>query len=260
MLTGSIRQGVVRYAIDCPSLALAPSTSAGLDSTFRRLREFQREWTRSSGISLSTGDAVVLWLSYKLQSEQILLSSALQYLQNLKSATRRAGDPIGHLQAVKDLERASKRQGAKRPTRQAKPALPGNVDDILRNEIIRPEVRLGVALAWAGAARCADIVYLRAGDVRNVDDGFAVNWVVTKSDPFRLGRTTGVVLVDKWRAMLQQRLQASAPKDQLFPDLSWRLMDGAMKTLGSKLGGDSRVTRSGEGRFCESWRCPAIRM
>ena len=102
---------------------------------------------------------------------------------------------------------------------------------------IRPEVRLGVALAWAGAARCADIVCLRAGDVRNVDDGFAVNWVVTKSDPFRLGRTTGVVLVDKWREMQQQRLKVLVPEDQLFPDLSWRLMDGAMKTLGRGLSG-----------------------
>jgi integrase len=240
VLTKARRGAIVKAANDALRDALAPSTWSGLESCWRRLLEFRLDWGLASGQNLTVPEAVVLWIAFKQQSGAIICSSALQYVQNLKSAAKRFGEDISQNQLVMDFERALLRRGAKRPTKQAKPATLSDVQEILANANIDILVRLGVAMAWGGAARCSDVIGLRAGDVRwDGEDGFCVTWVRTKSDPFRLGRTTGLVLMPRFAKLLREMITSRLPVQPLIPDLDYPKMNAAMKGLKTGLTGHS---------------------
>ncbi|KAJ9466241.1 hypothetical protein DIPPA_00851 [Diplonema papillatum] len=111
----------VTAAANCHlSQALADSTWRSLESVHRRMLQFKWNWEAQSGQEIDVPTAVVLWLSRKMLGEPgrkpIICSSALQYMQDLKSAQRRFGTPIGDSQIVRDFERSlrSVRQSRRR--------------------------------------------------------------------------------------------------------------------------------------------------
>ncbi|KAJ9458340.1 hypothetical protein DIPPA_12838 [Diplonema papillatum] len=199
------------------SRALASSTWRGVESTHRRMLEFRGEWEAATGEKLSKAEATILWVSRKLRGSKeipgISMSTALQYVQNVKSAEKRVGVPLDS-QALRDFERSLKRQGALRPQKQA------------------------LALAWRGAARVADVTGLKAGDVTRQKDFLAINWSDTKSDPFKLGVTTGIVLPEHLDSILEKKLRRKAPQDRLLAT-SYRRMSAALKRVRKGLTGHS---------------------
>ncbi|KAJ9435026.1 hypothetical protein DIPPA_04989 [Diplonema papillatum] len=223
------------------SLALASSTWRSLESTHRRMLQFKWNWESRSEREIDVPTAVVLWLTRKMLGEPgrapIVCSSALQYLQDLKSAQRRVGAPISDSQVVRDFERSLRRQGAMRPTRQAVPATHQDIQRVLRKEA-GSQVGLAIALAWAGAARVSDVTRLTVGDV-SWEDGFvAVNWSQTKSDPFRLGVTTGLVLSEDWSAELRRHVEGRPP-GELILSVSYAQVKAALKRARPELTGHS---------------------
>ncbi|KAJ9459386.1 hypothetical protein DIPPA_28813 [Diplonema papillatum] len=172
------------------SRALASSTWRGVESTHRRMLEFRGEWEAATGEKLSKAEATILWVSRKLRGSKEVLgistSTALQYVQNVKSAEKRVGVPLDS-QALRDFERSLKRQGALRPQKQALPATEEDVAKAIARE--RP---------------------------RDGKDFLAINWSDTKSDPFKLGVTTGIVLPEHLDSILEKKLRRKAPQDRLL--------------------------------------------
>ena len=136
-----------------------------------------------------------------------------------------------------DYVRALKRAGALRPQRQAVPAVGEQVMEAVRKEVDR-DTQLAIVLCWAGAARVSDVIRLKVGDITLEREYVAVNWSETKSDPFRLGRTTGLYLADKWRNALQTAMTGLSPGDLLL-DTSYRKVVAALRREGKDLSGHS---------------------
>ncbi|KAJ9471652.1 hypothetical protein DIPPA_13196 [Diplonema papillatum] len=111
--------------------------------------------------------------------------------------------------------RALKRQGALRPQKQALPATEEDVTKAIVRERYT-DTKLALALVWRGAARVADVTGLKAGDVTRQKGYLAINWSDTKSDPFKLGVTTGIVLPEHLDSILEKRLRRKAPQDRLL--------------------------------------------
>ncbi|KAJ9455184.1 hypothetical protein DIPPA_31532 [Diplonema papillatum] len=222
------------------SRALASSTWRGVESTHRRMLEFRGEWEAATGEKLSKAEATILWVSRKLRGSKeapgISTSTALQYVQNVKSAEKRVGVPLDS-QALRDFERSLKRQGALRPQKQALPATEEDVAKAIARER-HTDTMLALALAWRGAARVADVTGLKAGDVTRQKDFLAINWSDTKSDPFKLGVTTGIVLPEHLDSILEKKLRRKAPQDRLLAT-SYRRMSAALKRVRKGLTGHS---------------------
>ncbi|KAJ9435320.1 hypothetical protein DIPPA_15234 [Diplonema papillatum] len=98
------------------SRALASSTWRGVESTHRRMLEFRGEWEAATGEKLSKAEATILWVRGSKEVPGISTSTALQYVQNVKSAEKRVGVPLDS-QALRDFERSLKRQHCARRSR-----------------------------------------------------------------------------------------------------------------------------------------------
>ena len=100
------------------------------------------------------------------------------------------------------------------------------------------DTQLALVLAWSGAARVSDVVRLRVRDL-SFEDGFvAVNWSDTKSDPFRLGVTTGLHLTAEWTSRLRDRV-TGRPEGDTALDTDYRKLVRALKRVDATLTGHS---------------------
>ena len=228
----NIAKGTMRTLGD----ALAPSTWRGLEATHRRLLQFREQWWQATGVELGWDLTVMHWVQRLLARDDITVASALEYVVRAQGALKRMGHPVDS-QLLRDFTRALRRQGAMRPLRQAVPASEAQVVAALGSEE-DGDTQLAIVLAWSGAARVSDVVRLR---VRNVtfEDGFvAVNWSDTKSDPFRLGVTTGLHLADQWKARLRDRVAGRSGEDVLL-DTDYRKLVRAVKRADERLTGHS---------------------
>ncbi|KAJ9466043.1 hypothetical protein DIPPA_14912 [Diplonema papillatum] len=79
-----------------------------------------------------------------------------------------------------------------------------------------PRVRVALALAWQGAARVDDVLTRKA---EHVTESAGLNWVGSKSDPFRLGQVTGVILPPAQDQELRTLLSQTPLGRLLFPTL-----------------------------------------
>ncbi|KAJ9435457.1 hypothetical protein DIPPA_22138 [Diplonema papillatum] len=102
-----------------------------------------------------------------------------------------------------------------------------------------PRVRVALALAWQGAARVDDVLTRKAEHVTESAGFWAVNWVGSKSDPFRLGQVTGVILPPAQDQELRTLLSQTPPGRLLFPDLPFRRVVTALKRANISLSGHS---------------------
>ena len=216
--------------------ALAPSTWRGLEATHRRLLQFRTEWWQTTGVELGWDLTVMHWVQRLLMEGDITIPSALEYVLRAQGALKRLGHPVDS-QLLRDFTRALRRQGAMRPHRQAVAATEAQVLSALEAEPDR-DTQLAIVLAWSGAARVSDVVRLRVRDV-TFEDGFvAVNWSDTKSDPFRLGVTTGLHLTAEWTRRLRDRL-TGRPGAEVILDTDYRKLVRALKRVDGELTGHS---------------------
>ena len=195
--------------------ALSNSRWRSLEGAHRHLLEFREEWRVATGVELPWDIAVAFWVSRKRQGPSgIAASTALEYVGRARVALRRMGVDVSDSQLLADFSRGLKREGALRPERQAVPALASQVRAAVRREPCW-ETQLALVLGWAGAARVSDVVRLRVRDVSLQEGYVAINWSETKSDPFRLGVTTGVVLSAEWVGTLRTAMIGRNPEDLL---------------------------------------------
>ena len=197
--------------------SLAPSTQSSMQSVLRTYLQFKENWEWATGQSLEHAVAVLLFAEKK-RGEGAKKSTVLQYTMSLAGALKRLdGDLISHSQLVQDYRQALKRGGALLSERQAKPALFSQVQTVL-DRLPMGVLRLAIALCWAGAARASDVLRLRRSElVIRSDSSIQVHWTKTKSDPYQLGRFSGVVLRPQETRLLFVHLSSLTPQQQLFP-------------------------------------------
>ena len=237
-LTKAEATRVAKSATKTVGDALAASTWRGIEATHRRLVQFKELWLEATGVDLPWDLAIVYWVQRLMMSAESPLStaSALEYVMRAKSALRRMGTVV-ESQMLLDFVRGLKRQGALRPSKQAKPATEAQVADALEGAT-EMDTALALVLAWSGAARVSDVLRLRVRDV-TFEEGFvAINWSDTKSDPFRLGVTTGISLPPRWRTTLRQRIDGR-DRESVLLDSSYRKVVAALKRTDADLSGHS---------------------
>ncbi|KAJ9448783.1 Gag-Pro-Pol polyprotein [Diplonema papillatum] len=238
-LSNGERERLVGKANSYIGDALALSTRRGVHSVYRRFLEFRRHWETRFGTPLDVPTAVVLFVTRLLSREpnSISTSTAVQYVVNIQSAERRLGRPI-ESQLVRDFVRSLKRAGALRPAKQAVPATKEDVARAVRLET-DPVMRLAITLAWQGAARVDDVLTREARNVTESPDFWSVNWVGSKSDPFRLGQVTGVVLPPEEDETLRSLLRSARPGQRIFAGVTFRRVVAALKRSNQALTGHS---------------------
>ncbi|KAJ9441494.1 hypothetical protein DIPPA_29707 [Diplonema papillatum] len=238
-LSNGERERLVGKANSYIGDALALSTRRGVHSVYRRFLEFRRHWETRFGTPLDVPTAVVLFVTRLLSREpnSISTSTAVQYVVNIQSAERRLGRPI-ESQLVRDFIRSLKRAGALRPAKQAVPATKEDVARAVRLET-DPVMRLAITLAWQGAARVDDVLTREARNVTESPDFWSVNWVGSKSDPFRLGQVTGVVLPPEEDETLRSLLRSARPGQRIFAGVTFRRVVAALKRSNQALTGHS---------------------
>ena len=101
-----------------------------------------------------------------------------------------------------------------------------------------PGHTVGDRIMLGGRGKGADVIRLKVGDITLEREYVVVNWSETKSDPFCLGRTTGLYLADKWRNALQTAMTGVSPGDLLL-DTSYRKVVAALRREGKNLSGHS---------------------
>ncbi|KAJ9436999.1 Synaptobrevin-like protein YKT6 [Diplonema papillatum] len=238
-LSNGERERLVGKANSYIGDALALSTRRGVHSVYRRFLEFRHHWETRFGTPLDVPTAVVLFVTRLLSRElnPISPSTAIQYVVNVQSAEKRLGRPI-ESQLVRDFVRSLKRAGALRPTKQAVPATKEDVERAVRLES-DPVMRLAITLAWQGAARVDDVLTREARNVTESSDFWSVNWVGSKSDPFRLGQVTGVVLPPPQDQTLRSLLRSTRPGQRIFAGVTFRRVVAALKRANQALTGHS---------------------
>ncbi|KAJ9440324.1 hypothetical protein DIPPA_23786 [Diplonema papillatum] len=100
-------------------------------------------------------------------------------------------------------------------------------------------MRLAITLAWQGAARVDDVLTREARNVTESSDFWSVNWVGSKSDPFRLGQVTGVVLPPPQDQTLRSLLRSTRPGQRIFAGVTFRRVVAALKRANQALTGHS---------------------
>ena len=227
---------VTRAAMRTVGDALSQSRWRSLEGAHRHLLEFREQWHAATGVNLPWDVTVTFWVSRKRQ-EGIAASTALEYVGRARVALRRMGIEVGDSQLLADFSRGLKREGALRPQRQAVPALASQVRKAIRLEPSR-DTQLALVLGWAGAARVSDVTRLRVRDV-SLEQGYAaINWSETKSDPFRLGVTTGVTLSAEWMGSLRTAMIGREP-DDLLVRTTYREVVRALRRTDPTLSGHS---------------------
>ena len=230
---------VARATMTTVGDALSHSRWRSLEGAHRHLLEFREQWRVATGVDLPWDVAVTHWVSRKRQGPGgIAPSTALEYVGRARVALRRMGVDVADSQLLADFSRGLKREGALRPQRQAVPALASQVRAAIRREPCR-DVQLALVLGWAGAARVSDVVRLRVRDVSLQGGYVAVNWSETKSDPFRLGVTTGVSLSVEWMGALRTAMIGREPEDLLLVRAAYRDVVRALKRVDPTLSGHS---------------------
>ena len=180
---------------------------------------------------------LILWIQKKLTIDGLSPQAALQYTYNVAAAVNRMGKgAMDNSQLLHDFRRSLRRGGAMTPLKQAQPATRAEVAKVLSLEHI-PLMKLAISLAWGGCARASDVFRLRAEEVSIFPNHIQIHWVETKSDPFKLGRWTGVVIDADMTDILRHRLKAleSNPKALLFHPLGYHQMYRAMKRADQNL-------------------------
>ncbi|KAJ9469488.1 hypothetical protein DIPPA_24973, partial [Diplonema papillatum] len=231
------RNRLVRTANAYVADALALSTRRGIHSVYRRFLEFRRHWDAEADSQLDVPTALVLFVTRLLSRGDICAASAVQYVVNVQSAEKRLGRPVDS-QLVRDFVRSLKRAGAMKPSKQAVPVTKDELHLAVALEA-DPRVRVALALAWQGAARVDDVLTRKAEHVTESAGFWAVNWVGSKSDPFRLGQVTGVILPPAQDQELRTLLSQTPPGRLLFPDLPFRRVVTALKRANISLSGHS---------------------
>ena len=217
--------------------ALAPSTWRGQISVARRMMDFRVQWEAWTGHPLAVDEAILLWLSKKSVVDGLKPSALLQYLQNLKAWAKRAGFLEHPTPMLRDLERSYKRSGALRPSRQAVPADLATVRQAIDGES-SPVVRVALEVAFKAAARVGDLLKLDVRALSFEDSYVGFDWSGGKSDPFRLGRTTGVALSPQAFDFLQTRCRSLPPDAPAFPTTRQKLV-AALRRVDPQLSGHS---------------------
>ncbi|KAJ9454713.1 hypothetical protein DIPPA_29210 [Diplonema papillatum] len=231
------RERLVRTANAYIGDALALSTRRGIHSVYRRFLEFRRHWEAVSDDPLDVPTALVLFVTRLLARGDICAASAVQYVVNVQSAEKRLGRPVDS-QLVRDFVRSLKRAGAMKPSKQAVPVTKDELHHAVRLES-DPSVRVALALAWQGAARVDDVLTRKAEHITEGAGFWAVNWVGSKSDPFRLGQVTGVILPPAQDQELRSLLSQTPPGRLLFPNIPFRRVVSALKRANLSLTGHS---------------------
>ncbi|KAJ9435067.1 hypothetical protein DIPPA_31853, partial [Diplonema papillatum] len=231
------RERLVRSANTYIGDALALSTRRGIHSVYRRFLEFRRHWEAVSDDPLDVPTALVLFVTRLLARGDICAASAVQYVVNVQSAEKRLGRPVDS-QLVRDFVRSLKRAGAMKPSKQAVPVTKDELHHAVRLES-DPGVRVALALAWQGAARVDDVLTRKAEHITEGAGFWAVNWVGSKSDPFRLGQVTGVILPPAQDQELRSLLSQTPPGRLLFPNIPFRRVVSALKRANLSLTGHS---------------------
>ena len=167
----------------------------------------------------SHDEGVMRWMAH-LQAEGLSVQSALQYTNNLVAALRRlAGIHLEHSSILRDFRRALKRRGALKPQKHAVPATREEAKEAMQREP-RDVVKIALSLTWAGAARSSDVLRLDRDDVKPMGNGqVAVRWTQSKSDPYRVGRMTGLRMPRRYYELLTEHLRTTArPREKkVFP-------------------------------------------
>eukprot|EP01064_Diplonema_japonicum_P024589 TRINITY_DN3519_c0_g1_i1.p1 TRINITY_DN3519_c0_g1~~TRINITY_DN3519_c0_g1_i1.p1 ORF type:complete len:271 (-),score=41.07 TRINITY_DN3519_c0_g1_i1:1665-2477(-) len=202
--------------------ALSEQYWASITSVYRRFLEFRKHWDVPS-----TPWAIILFVTKLMTLNDLKVQSALQYCVNIRAAEARYGQGPVQSRALRDFERSLRRQGALRPQKQAIPATPIQLRRAMR-KTSSVKVRTVLELAWYGAARCSDVIRLKCKDVTVMPGHIAVNWSNTKSDPFRLGITTGVAVSERARLYIGRTLLEAGPDDLLFEGVKYPHVNRAM--------------------------------
>ena len=238
-LTAREAQRIAKRAVKTLGEALAPSTWRGLEGPHRRLLQFRHEWEQTTGVLLPWDLCIIYWVQ-RLMSEAdspLRPSSALQYVSRAVAAMSRMGVVVDS-QLLQDFKRGLKRLGALRPQHQAKPATSAQVAAVVGREDVDRDTKLAIVLGWCGAARVSDVVRLKCGDIAFQSEFVAVNWAETKSDPFRLGVTTGLFLSECWTEVLREAISGRAA-GALVVDTTYRRIVAALKKEDPELSGHS---------------------
>ena len=209
-----------------------------LSYLFRRFLEFKQKWEACTGNPLEMDLAIVLWVERLREMDCIANSSALQYSYDIVSALQRmAYHKMAFSMLLEDYRGALKRLGALKPKQQAVPACPEEVEETLR-QTPSPVLKLAISMCWLGAARASDVLRLRAEEVVTREDGVtSVNWVTTKSDPFRIGQQTGLNIEHSSFLTLKKLLKtAKRSRDTLiFKDVTFQHINTALKKVNPTL-------------------------
>eukprot|EP01063_Lacrimia_lanifica_P003275 TRINITY_DN11742_c0_g1_i2.p1 TRINITY_DN11742_c0_g1~~TRINITY_DN11742_c0_g1_i2.p1 ORF type:complete len:292 (-),score=20.23 TRINITY_DN11742_c0_g1_i2:202-1077(-) len=159
------------------------------------------------------------------------------------------GVPAG-VPSLKDFVRGLRRLGACRPSWQAKPATwnqTARAVELERHGL----TRLALLVGRGGASRVADVTTLVGRDVEFIEGAghVAINWYDTKSDPFRLGQTTGSACRTGRFGRLRARVAQIQPDQLVFgrpkgapadhPGTSYSRISAALKRVDKALTGHS---------------------
>ena len=237
-LTKREAKAVAKKAAQTLGDALAPSTWKGLEGCHRRLLQFREEWAVTTGTLLPWDLCIIYWVQRLLsdRTAPIAESSALEYCSRAVSSLARMGTKLDS-PLLRDFVRALKRKGGLRPHRQAKPATSEVVATVLE-QTTDPDTCLAIAVAWCGAARVSDVLRLRSTDL-SFEGGFvAINWSETKSDPFRIGVTTGVHVAERWMGMLRTKV-LGLKAGELLVESTYRRVVAALQKVDPELSGHS---------------------
>eukprot|EP01061_Rhynchopus_euleeides_P013135 TRINITY_DN23027_c0_g1_i1.p3 TRINITY_DN23027_c0_g1~~TRINITY_DN23027_c0_g1_i1.p3 ORF type:complete len:119 (+),score=9.37 TRINITY_DN23027_c0_g1_i1:50-358(+) len=93
-------------------------------------------------------------------------------------------------------------------------------------------------MMWHGAARASDVQRLSTRDIQTEakSDQITIVWTTTKSDPFQLGKTTGMSLPPEMLKILRSRMKELKTEGNLFPpSVTYRCIAAAVKRVDARL-------------------------
>ena len=64
------------------------------ESVYRRFRQFCREWELATGVPLPDDEALILWVTRKMATGDLMKSSSLEYCIKVQAACKRAGSTV----------------------------------------------------------------------------------------------------------------------------------------------------------------------
>ena len=190
------------------SAAFSDKYNASNTSVYNRYLLFVEDLTKK-GYSFSPVQSGLLWIQH-LDSQQIIVTSAGQYLVNLAAALRIFEGLHLDLEDDRHLwsmfRRSLARAGSLKPLRQAPPILFCLVVIIINDTTRTLEERVSVLVGWLSAARGADLRSLTTEKCSITGCELALDFTGVKNDPFKMGLHCTVEVPEEWLPLLQQHL------------------------------------------------------